>query len=997
MSNEEFALSKHNVLQRGVTPPPEEKVAYYVYQQSKIKVDDPESNASTEILKGYAGEPVAWAPELPSDWHSLEHMAQQPYAQPNGIPSAGNMHSSSYPSLSRMAMAAAPGGVRTSIDPDYAALEAEIMDGSALDYDDFQQGKKPAEISSNVQEQSTGERTPKLQTAALNGSPVSIRSSRQQPVAPVRNSGVSFQGAMFSTPGRARGQLDNESMPATPKTTGIHIQIQPPTDPALSRPPTIAPPARTASPPPSNPRFSNVWGAGTPKPATPSSPLRRVNSPAVDNNVSSPRVQEVESTATPTPEPPATQPPAPEPSSSQTKKTKGKDKMAKKKNPAKTKKGRNAARDEDEQPEVTEEMKMPEPEIPSQATPAPATMQVEEFRAATPRATTPRAVTPRVATPHLPSRSQTPRPGDGNQTIEVSESQPLLNFDPPPVPEKDDGYAPRSRAGSVRATPAPQPQLIIDSRAPSRASQRSHQVQQPLPSSPLRNSFDFATSSPMRGLAQPLRESTPPLPSPAGPGRPPGTPALHARTPMGTTREFPPSPAPPVMELHNGWGGSQAGDPAPSDRTAQKPPTRMGSVTPTARPGSRIQSPVVRAQSPLAQNPYQSFAESFQQAAPSPQPSNRPLSPKVPTARAPSVRASSVRMPSPEPAPPEIRAPSPKPQKRLSRREKEAEARRLAQEEREAREREEREERERAELEEQERLEREEMERLEAERREKERLAKEVERQELENLRLERERERLEIERHLQIQREADLADQLRIKREQEEELQRQIEIQRQRERIAHEEKLEKLRQKEAELQLQRELEERERHEREERELAKQREKERLKSPVPPPRSVHSRNRPRVSDGSRVARELEALEALPERGDRTPKQDRARSPQERVSHKEALDMLRTPRTSYTVSPSILADEVGRSQFHDEDLCVLLHSADDPSMPDVVRKAVRKAVRSRVKKLGLKNEDEYRLVHMGKGKHKHRVSAASDSIQTPTWAIPLFELLQDAQA
>lgn len=66
-------------------------------------------------------------------------------------------------------------------------------------------------------------------------------------------------------------------------------------------------------------------------------------------------------------------------------------------------------------------------------------------------------------------------------------------------------------------------------------------------------------------------------------------------------------------------------------------------------------------------------------------------------------------------------------------------------------------------------------------------------------------------------------------------------------------------------------------------------------------------------------------------------------------------LLRTPRTSY--GPSVLAAEVTRSQHHDEELCVLLHAADDPYMHDVVKRAVRKAIRVRLKKLGMKTDGD----------------------------------------
>ena len=61
--------------------------------------------------------------------------------------------------------------------------------------------------------------------------------------------------------------------------------------------------------------------------------------------------------------------------------------------------------------------------------------------------------------------------------------------------------------------------------------------------------------------------------------------------------------------------------------------------------------------------------------------------------------------------------------------------------------------------------------------------------------------------------------------------------------------------------------------------------------------------------------------------------------------------------SYTSAPSALAAEVQRSHFHDNELCLLLHAADDPNSHDVVRRAMRKAIKNRLKKLGLKYDTE----------------------------------------
>ena len=64
---------------------------------------------------------------------------------------------------------------------------------------------------------------------------------------------------------------------------------------------------------------------------------------------------------------------------------------------------------------------------------------------------------------------------------------------------------------------------------------------------------------------------------------------------------------------------------------------------------------------------------------------------------------------------------------------------------------------------------------------------------------------------------------------------------------------------------------------------------------------------------------------------------------------------RTPRTS--IVPSMLEAEVKNSHFHDQDLCILLHTAEDEHQHDVVKKAVRKALQARMKKLKLKYDNE----------------------------------------
>lgn len=73
-------------------------------------------------------------------------------------------------------------------------------------------------------------------------------------------------------------------------------------------------------------------------------------------------------------------------------------------------------------------------------------------------------------------------------------------------------------------------------------------------------------------------------------------------------------------------------------------------------------------------------------------------------------------------------------------------------------------------------------------------------------------------------------------------------------------------------------------------------------------------------------------------------------------------LARTPRTSYyaaSLEPDIA------NHFHDMELCVLLHQEGDNNQHEVVRRALRKAVRQRIKKLGLKYDTEVchtRLLH-----------------------------------
>ncbi|CAE6417026.1 unnamed protein product [Rhizoctonia solani] len=138
-----------------------------------------------------------------------------------------------------------------------------------------------------------------------------------------------------------------------------------------------------------------------------------------------------------------------------------------------------------------------------------------------------------------------------------------------------------------------------------------------------------------------------------------------------------------------------------------------------------------------------------------------------------------------------------------------------------------------------------------------------------------------------------------------------------------------------------------------------------------PPRSYHNHNHNHShGDSTPTPSESGFIDRVPE-----------------MSERELLEVLKTPRTSYTVSPSVLAEEVSRTHYHDEDLCILLHAAEDPSQHEVIRKAVRKAAKMRIKRLGI--EDERRHEPLS-------IAAPPDASVAPQWARPLFDMLQDAQ-
>ncbi|KAL1748699.1 hypothetical protein HDZ31DRAFT_79555 [Schizophyllum fasciatum] len=92
----------------------------------------------------------------------------------------------------------------------------------------------------------------------------------------------------------------------------------------------------------------------------------------------------------------------------------------------------------------------------------------------------------------------------------------------------------------------------------------------------------------------------------------------------------------------------------------------------------------------------------------------------------------------------------------------------------------------------------------------------------------------------------------------------------------------------------------------------------------------------------------------------------------------------TPRTSYYAA-SVLEPDVVNSHFHDNDLCVLLHQESDPNVHEVVKRALRKAIRQRVKKLGMKIDNEsikeYKRAHA----HDGEENGEFGNEEPPKWA------------
>ncbi|KAI0268638.1 hypothetical protein BC834DRAFT_646734 [Gloeopeniophorella convolvens] len=89
---------------------------------------------------------------------------------------------------------------------------------------------------------------------------------------------------------------------------------------------------------------------------------------------------------------------------------------------------------------------------------------------------------------------------------------------------------------------------------------------------------------------------------------------------------------------------------------------------------------------------------------------------------------------------------------------------------------------------------------------------------------------------------------------------------------------------------------------------------------------------------------------------------------------------KTPRTSYAATSVLEPNHFGH--FHDMDLCVLLHQLEEPTQHEVVKKAVRKAVKARVKQLGMKYDNET-IKQYRKSFHDHDPSVHLQPDYQPT--------------
>jgi hypothetical protein len=108
-------------------------VAFYVYNQQKVRVERPESDAGSTLAR-YKDEPVAWAPELPSDWQPQD-VHRTTHTSPRNASGGAASSRQTVPTLPSMSRIDGRRRLGMSPDPDYADLEDQVMDGGTeIDY-----------------------------------------------------------------------------------------------------------------------------------------------------------------------------------------------------------------------------------------------------------------------------------------------------------------------------------------------------------------------------------------------------------------------------------------------------------------------------------------------------------------------------------------------------------------------------------------------------------------------------------------------------------------------------------------------------------------------------------------------------------------------------------------------------------------------------------------------------------------------------------------------
>ncbi|KAF9447943.1 hypothetical protein P691DRAFT_760330 [Macrolepiota fuliginosa MF-IS2] len=152
------------------------------------------------------------------------------------------------------------------------------------------------------------------------------------------------------------------------------------------------------------------------------------------------------------------------------------------------------------------------------------------------------------------------------------------------------------------------------------------------------------------------------------------------------------------------------------------------------------------------------------------------------------------------------------------------------------------------------------------------------------------------------------------------------------------------------------------------------------KAPSRAPSEVHSRV---------TTKQPSVVSSHRDRGkerERTPSPE-GLDPEEAQIVADALGGL-TPRTSYYAEQPLSPDVT--DHYHDTELCVLLHQEADEKLHDLVRKALRKAIRQRVKKLGMKYDAEEILSRSRSdpSSSKHTIECRCKYTEPPKWAVDL---------